>query len=601
MATLLSSETVAKSVGGSSNAYKFKLEVIENSTSIANNTSNVTVNFYGACYSSSWGFAQFSTPKASITVDGASKTSDTVTYLDGTAYRLLSTWTGDITHGSNGEKSLSVSGAFAPNTSSYSYLPASTTISGTVTLTTIPRYTSISKFTVSKISGYTGLTAVKVDWTTADTIDYLYYSKDGGSTWTGLDVTDGTSGSFNITGLTQNTTYSFKIRVRRKDSQLTTDSSAVQQTTYRRNYFTSSLSAITNGNTLAVAGTNPSGASSQIRLQTSSDNSSWTTRYTASGLSKTFSVTEINSLMQYFTTVQKFYVRLVLDTLNGTTIVDSETQSTTYTIANSAPTFTSFAYEDSNSAIANVTGSNQYIVKNKSSLKVIISSTNKMVAKNYATASRYEISCGNRSGSVTYGSDEVSLTLGTISTSGDTDLIVKAYDSRGFYTTVKITISIIDYADVVQKNTFTRVNNFENTTILTVNGTFSLLNCGGESKNTITSVKYRYAKTKEDYSSTYYSLSPTISSNSYKCSDVSLDLDNQESYKIQVIVTDKISSYSKELTVVEGIPILFENATKKNIGVGCVNEKEEYSLQVAGNIYLASGNIVLDYEVVDTW
>lgn len=67
-----------------------------------------------------------------------------------------------------------------------------------ISLPTIPRKTSITNYTLTTYSE----TALKVNWGTADTIDYAWWSKDNGSSWTGVDVADGTSGNFNITGLT---------------------------------------------------------------------------------------------------------------------------------------------------------------------------------------------------------------------------------------------------------------------------------------------------------------------------------------------------------------------------------------------------------------
>lgn len=93
----------------------------------------------------------------------------------------------------------------------------------------IPRYTTITSFTVSKRNE----TSVTFNFTATDVCDYAWYSKDNGSNWTGVDITDGTSASFNVTGLSPNTSYNFKVRVRRKDSQLNTTSDAVSQTTYK--------------------------------------------------------------------------------------------------------------------------------------------------------------------------------------------------------------------------------------------------------------------------------------------------------------------------------------------------------------------------------
>lgn len=103
------------------------------------------------------------------------------------------------------------------------------TFQKTFTLENIPRYTTIKSFTVSKRNE----TSVTCNFSTANICDYAWYSTNNGSTWHGYDISDGTSGSFNVTGLSPNTTYNFKLRVRRKDSQLTTDSGTVTQTTYK--------------------------------------------------------------------------------------------------------------------------------------------------------------------------------------------------------------------------------------------------------------------------------------------------------------------------------------------------------------------------------
>ena len=93
----------------------------------------------------------------------------------------------------------------------------------------IPRYTSITAFTVTKRNE----TSVVYNFSMVDICDYAWYSTNNGSSWTGVDIADGKSGSFTVSGLTPNTTYNFKVRVRRKDSQLTTDSGTVTQTTYK--------------------------------------------------------------------------------------------------------------------------------------------------------------------------------------------------------------------------------------------------------------------------------------------------------------------------------------------------------------------------------
>ena len=133
--------------------------------------------------------------------------------------------------------------------------------SGTYQLDVAPAYTSITGFSVGALSE----TSVRFNWSAANTVDYVWYSTNNGSSWTGVDVADGTSGSFDVGGLAANTGYNFKIRVRRKDSQLTTDSGAYYATTYAYPYLTS-VPEFTVGNSLNIGIYNPLGRSCTISL-----------------------------------------------------------------------------------------------------------------------------------------------------------------------------------------------------------------------------------------------------------------------------------------------------------------------------------------------
>ena len=101
------------------------------------------------------------------------------------------------------------------------------TASGSFDLPTIPRYATCQQSLASKTE-----TSITMNWSSDNTIDRVWYSKDGGTTWTLVGDVNATSGSYTISGLTANTTYSIKTRVRRKDSQLTTDSTATSVKTY---------------------------------------------------------------------------------------------------------------------------------------------------------------------------------------------------------------------------------------------------------------------------------------------------------------------------------------------------------------------------------
>lgn len=464
-----------------------------------------------------------------------------------------------------------------------------------------PAYTSINKFNVSKILGYNGLTQVTVDWETSNVCDNIWYSTDNCSTWTVKSV-NSSSGTFTITNLSPGTTYNFKLRVRRSDSQLTTDSTSVSQSTYAINSISSDVPNISNGDLLSVTASNPSGASCRIRLQTVINNET-TTRFTKTGTSATFTVDEINSLLKYCTTSSTFTVKIVADTMNGSTLGYSSSKDTIYKIIGSEPSFSNFTFIDS-STVANITGNNQILVKNKSTLKVVISATNKMVAKNYATPSRYDITCANRSASLSYATTEISAELGTIANTGNISCNVKAVDSRNLTTLVTKQIEVVDYFIPTMIYSVARVNNFENNTLIKLNGSFAKVVVDNKVKNTILSAKVRYkiADDSSDYGAWQnITFSVNSTNGTYSCTDKTIVLSNTKTYFVQIAIQDRFEQIIETIKIAEGVPIMFVSSTNKNVGIGLQNDNEEYSLQLAGNYYFKSGNQVLDYDIVDEW
>ena len=122
----------------------------------------------------------------------------------------------DIPHDSDGNK------YFGASLSGWLYGYSDTSGSGGDWLPTIPRYANITSFSVSKRDE----TSVKFNFSVDATCDFAWYSTNNGSSWANLPTSN------IITGLSPNTSYNFKLRVRRSDSQLTTDSGTYTQSTY---------------------------------------------------------------------------------------------------------------------------------------------------------------------------------------------------------------------------------------------------------------------------------------------------------------------------------------------------------------------------------
>lgn len=256
---------MAKTITGStsSSSWTFKLVATEKSTSTSNNNSVLVVEaFIGRTGSSSymWG-AEISCP---ISVTGCSKqtinysNADKVT-IDAGEWLKIGSKTFTVPHDSDGSKKITISAEFTNNVS-----PSSGEASGTMDLTKIPRYTSISTYAQDS----KGLNWIKLKWATADTVDQVQY-KIGSGSWVTASSTSAKSGTFQISSLNPNTTYSIKIRVRRKDSQLYTESSSLSITTYQIAQI-SSASNFNLGSNASVTITNPTSATASLAMKVGS-------------------------------------------------------------------------------------------------------------------------------------------------------------------------------------------------------------------------------------------------------------------------------------------------------------------------------------------
>lgn len=450
--TLYTGNVTVNTVGGG-NGYKFEAEVIENSTNIANNTSNITCNLYCTGLNGYY-YQGYSNPYAYINIDGERKQTTSVPNTS-TSKQLICTWTGNITHSDDGTKSIRVTFNYTNGGDTASYMPNNAKITADpVNLTTIPRYTTISSFTASKRDE----TSLTINWKTADTVDYLWYryktsSASSYGSWVGVDVTDGTSGSFNVGSLSANTAYNFQLRVRRKDSQLTTDSTTdATQTTYDYPKVLSIGSnplVITNQQTLNLY--NPLGRNVTIKMY--QNNTSGTQLY-----SGTTSVKGDNVQYKFTPPANTLYASIpnspdgncVYSVIYGN--VTKTTGTAKYQIIGTEiPTFNAadWTYSADKTGLTN---NNQVAINNQSTVAY---SVNTPATSDYgATISKYKLKWGDKSTDTTG-------TTGSVVKGNGSTLTVIAYDSRGLYceTTKLLGNNFIDYKDISLSDIDTPRNN----------------------------------------------------------------------------------------------------------------------------------------------
>ena len=411
----------------------------------------------------------------SISLDGAYWSGDiNINGGEGNVQNLL-TSTYDVSTNADG------SSKGYTTTASYTIYGVSDSLSVSFNTPTVPRYASISSFSVSKRDE----TSVTFNWKTNATVDYVWYSTNNGSSWTGYNTPDGTSGSFTVSGLSANTTYNFKIRVRRKDSQLNTTSSRVQQTTYNWPYVSAiSTNNLTIGNSQTLTLYNP--LSRNVSVYMKKDNASGTQFYSGNttGTSITFTPGSADMYASIPSATSGNCVYYC--TYSSHTV---STKSGTYSInaADCKPTFEDFAYSTDMSSL---TGDNDTIITGKTTSTIIISSANKAIGVNSATIVKYRLECGSVN-PVELEEDEGTLT-GTLANCDDRVLKVTAVDSRGLETSVSKTVTNYKvYFNPIYNNAIAlRKNGVDSETRLNLE-----INLWKESfgsvNNSITELKYR--------------------------------------------------------------------------------------------------------------
>lgn len=551
------------------NGRTFKLEVVETSYSIENNTSNIqwtlSISGSGGTYNDSY---------AKATVNGTVVYNETKSWSSGSFPAKDGSVSGaisNIAHDSQGKKSIS----FALEGYSYVYNTQST--SGSLALTNIPRY--FTKTPTLEVVSKTE-TSLTIKWTTSENASRSQYKIDNGS-WVDVETNiNKKTGTMTINGLTPNHTHTIYGDFMRKDSGLWCQTKpSINVTMYDYPYINSTPN-FTIGDVLNIGIYNPLGRSCDIYVigaDESEDSGNTTSDTSISGYNNT-------SYQNFFydsipnTNTGTYKVRLVCSEVNRDITSTGGTYSTNTAECN--PSFSSFNVKDNNSSVVAVTGNNQVFVKSKSTLYVMIPSANKMTTQKSATPSSYSLSCDTLNQSTNYSTNDVNVSMGTLANSGTLRVNVRAYDSRSNSALAYKDITVYDYTKPAINLSAKRLNDFENQTTLSISGTYTRLTINNTDKNTITNVKYRYRETGGTWSS-WTNINTTVVSGKFTCSDVILSLDNTKSFEFEIQVTDKLDSNTNTTSIDVGQAIFLISSNKKACYI--------------------NGQEILMYDVVDTW
>jgi len=553
------------------------LTVTETSTSTANNTSTLSISLVLKRPSS---ISSSATKTASCTINGT--TYNWSGTIGGSGDKTLISKTQTVKHNDDGSKTISLSASIALNiTWSGSYV-GTISGSGSMALTNIPRYATVNQSLAAKTE-----TSITVNWSANATIDYIWYSSNNGSSWTGINVTDGTNGSYTISGLSSGTTYQIKTRVRRKDNQLTTDSSAMSVATYDYPY-ANSMPNFTIGNRLTLGLYNPLGRSITVNIL-GADNSQ-ISNDTTSGTS----ISGYNN-----ETVQNRLYASIPNSQSGTYKVKvtygsqiSIKTGGTYSVNASqcTPIIGAVSYRDVNSTSTAITRNDQDIVRNQSRVQYTASG---LTGQKSATISSCRVSVNGNNYNLSISGDTASGGNATIDSGTNVTATFTVTDSRGLTATKTATVTMLDWSLPSAIITLHRQNNFYTETDILVNAEYASIN----GNNNIT-ISYKAKKTSD----TQYTVTGTLQDNVQS----TFNADNQYEWNVVVTLVDSFGGTTTyNLWLSRGIPIIYFDRLKSSVGVNCFPQ-EEKSLEVNGhnierNVMTRSLNSAITNLAVNTY
>lgn len=251
-------------------------------------------------------------------------------------------------------------------------------------------------------------------------------------------------------------------------------------------------------------------------------------------------------------------------TYNGSTQVGTKNVLFNAKVTNSNPTYDA-QYQDINASTIAITGDNQQIIRNNSTLQISISNAS---AKNYATLSSLSAVINGTTYTGALRGTGGSIDVGTLNLSSNTTAQVILTDSRGISTTKNLNITILDWVLPTAIINLQRQNNFYSETDINVNAEYSSL----DNNNTIT-IKVRSKKTTDSTYGSYTTLQDEVTT--------TLTLDNNYAWDVQVLLEDKIGSTTYNLSVDRGISILFIDRVLRSLGINCF-PADEGSLEIGG-------------------
>lgn len=284
------------------------------------------------------------------------------------------------------------------------------------------------------------------------------------------------------------------------------------------------------------------------------------------------------------TNLQKQYtVYAGVTTYDSTTSLGYSSVKATLSIVNANPIFTvdNVTYADTDTSVVAITEDDQLIVQNKSNLVVTLTSAEGLKG---ATIEKYELNLNLVTKTATVAGK---VTFGKVNSTQDLELSVTVTDSRGFTSKITKTISMVAYSPPSAIVTLERLNNYEEETYLTVDGSVAYVN----GKNTM-SISYQYKQLLGEYND------PIAINDNEK---YTLFCDKRLAYWFNIIIEDAFGSiFTKEFPLQEGVFAFFIDTLRRAVGINAFPEDGE-ALRVADGVANFEDGILIAGKPLDEY
>lgn len=281
---------------------------------------------------------------------------------------------------------------------------------------------------------------------------------------------------------------------------------------------------------------------------------------------------ERDNFLQNNTTAKQYNVREGITTYNGSSNIGSSYVTKKMDVVGHAEA--DYSYEDTNPTTIAITGDNQKIIQNQSTLQINLSN---IVPYQNAPIVTAEAIYNSITYNGTISGDTATIPIGTIDSTSDVEVVARLIDTRGNIWFRYIPITILSWQIPTANITLQRQNNFYSETDIKVDANYSDL----DGNNTI-SIKVRYKKTTDSTYGSYVTLQDNVTS--------TLTLDNLYEWDVQVLVEDRLGSTTYNLTLDKGMPIIYFDRLKRSVGINYFPQYDE-SLEVESKLYLNNQNI----------